>query len=395
MGTSIREGIMLIRHGRPRGLAACGCLLLAFLGAGCGREQTRKQVTIVAGVEVIANPAVPLHKDPGRVLKVREKLRIRDTGDQFYFRGPDTPEIAADGSIFIHQIGQLLKFSPEGAYFGDLIKPGQGPGEVEMPLGYLVEGDGIFVIDGGRYKVVHMTLDGRLIDETKLDEEAQVLTRGWFVGLQSRLPQERGKLADMTHIFVCVSRPDGQVRKSYTFLGKHYWGKSHFTWDTPYWAADAGRDLLFISISRDYAVKVLDLDAGRVVRSFSRAYPKVPYVVHPQAKAIFADGAPKPDFEEDIHELFHAGDSLWVRTSTVDPQKGQLFDVFSAEGDFLDSFYVQIKGRIIGVRGDTIFVNEEAEGGTISIVLYRNVERAGLPSPEKRPSSKGARAAGS
>ena len=353
------------------GLAVSGCLLLAVLGTSCGREKAQKRVTIVDGVEIVANPAVPLHKDPGRILEIREKLRIRDTGDEFFLKGPAFPEIGPDGSLYFLQLGQLLRFSSEGTFLGDLIKPGQGPGEVEMPLGYLVDGDGIFVIDGGRYKVVHMTLDGRLVDERMLDEEAQVLTRGWYVGLRSRLPRERGILSDMTHDFVCVSRPDGRVRKSTTFLGKHYWGKFHFTWDTLYWVADAGRDLLFVSVSRDYAVKVLDLDAGRVVRSFSRAYPQIPYVVRPQMKAVFADGAPKPDSEEDVRELFHAGDSLWVRTSTVDPQRGQLFDVFGAEGDFLDSFYVQVQGRIIGVRGDTIFVSEEAEDGTISIVLYR------------------------
>lgn len=367
------------------GLTVSGCLVLAFLGTSCGREQAKKRVTVIDGVEVVANPAIPLHKDPGRVLKVREKLRIRDTGDDFFLKGPAFPEIGPDGSLYFLQFGQLLKFSPEGAFLGDLIKPGQGPGEVEMPLGYLVEGDGIFVIDGGRYKVVHMTLDGRLIDETKLEEEAQVLTRGWFVGLRSRMPRERGILSDMTHDFVCVSKPDGRARKSYPFLGKHYWGKFHLTWDTPYWAADAGRDLLFVSVSRDYAVKVVDLDAGRVVRSFSRAYPQIPYVVRPQMKAVFADGAPKPDFEEDIRELFHAGDSLWIRTSTVDPQKGQLFDVFSAEGDFLDSFFVPVQDKILGVGGDVIFVQETAEDGTIAVVLYENVERAGLPSPGKRP----------
>ena len=371
-------------HIRTRA-AACGCLLLAFLGAGCGREQTRKQVTIVDGVEVVANPAGPQHKDPGRVLKVREQLRIRDTGDQFYFKGPNFPGLGPDGSLYFHQIGQLLKFSPEGQFLRDLIKPGQGPGEVEIPFGYLVEGDAISVIDGGRSKVARMTLDGRLIDETKLDEEAQVLTRGWFVGLQSRLPQERGILADMTHTFVWVSRPDGQVRRSTTFLGKHFWGQSHFTCDWPHWVADAGRDLLFISISRDYAVKVLDLNAGRVVRSFRRAYPKIPYVVRPEMKSFFAQGVPKPDFEEDILELFHTGDSLWVRTSTIDPKKGQLFDVFNVEGVFLDSFFIQIKDKIIGVRGDTIFVSEEAEDGTISVVLYQNLELAGLSAPGKRP----------
>ena len=38
------------------------------------------------------------------------------------------------------------------------------------------------------------------------------------------------------------------------------------------------------------------------------------------------------------------------------------------------SFFVGVKGRIIGVRGDTIFASEEAEDGTISVVLYQNLE---------------------
>jgi hypothetical protein len=103
-------------------------------------------------------------------------------------------------------------------------------------------------------------------------------------------------------------------------------------------------------------------------------------------KAVFArGGTPKPDFESDILELFLPGDALWVRTSTVDPQKGQLFDVFNAEGDFLDSFFVPVQDKILGVVDDVIFVQETAEDGTISIVLHKNTERAGLPAPGKRP----------
>jgi hypothetical protein len=350
-------------------------VLLALFGAAC-KATPKRQVTVVDGVETIVNPAVPLHKKPGRVLKIREKLRIRDTGDRFYFKGPDRPEIGPDGSIYVREFGQLLKFSPDGAFLGNLIKPGQGPGEIEMPLDCLIESDGIRVMDGGRLKVVHITLDGRFLDELKLDREYGALTRSWFVGLQSFLPQQRGVLADGPHNFICASRPDGAIQKTFLFSGRSFHAQGfHFSWDTPRWVADAGRDLLFISIARDYGIKVLDLNAGRVVRTFSRSYPKVPYVVDERVQAFFAKaGAPKPDFSDDILELFSDGESLWVRTSTVDDQKGQLFDVFSAEGDFLDSFHVQVKGKIIGVRWDTIFVNEEAEDGTISVVLYETLE---------------------
>jgi hypothetical protein len=346
-------------------------VLLVLFGGGC-KATPKRQVTVVDGVETIVNPARPLHKDPGRILKVREKLRIRDTGDRFYFKGANRPEIGPDGSIYVREFGQLLKFSPGGAFLGNLIKPGQGPGEIEMPLDYLIEGDGIRVVDGGRMKVVHMTLDGRFLDELKLDREYDTMTRNWFAGLQSFLPQPRGFPAEGPHNFISSSRPDGGVQRTFTFWGRYY---GNFAWDRPRWVADAGRDLLFISLSRDYGIKILDLEAGRVVRTFRRDYPRVPFVADATTKASFARGrVPLPDFSDDILELFSDDESLWVRTSTVDDQKGPLFDVFNAEGDFLDSFHVQVKGRIIGVRGDTIFASEEAEDGTIAVVLYQNLE---------------------
>jgi hypothetical protein len=350
-------------------------LLLGASGEGCKRTPKRS-VTVVDDVEVVSNPAMPLHKSPGRVLKVREKLRIRDIGDAFYFKGPRAPEIAPDGSVFIMEFRQLLRFSPEGEFLGNLIKPGQGPGEFEMPAGYLIEGDGVFVADMAANKVVHMTFEGRYLDERRLDQEIQVLTRGWYVGLQSFRPRVSGVLADMPHNFVCAARPNGTAWKTYAFLGKHYQNQNvHFPWDTPRWVADAERDLVFISLSRKYGIKVLDLNAGRLIRSFGRDYPSLPYVVPPKVETIYAQaGVPTPDHSDDVLELFLPDANLWVRTSTVDARKGQLFDVFSAEGDFLDSFFVPVKGKILGIRGDTIFVAETAEDGTIAVVLYENLE---------------------
>jgi hypothetical protein len=350
-------------------------VLLALPGAGC-REAPKKKVTIVDGIEVVSNPALPLHKDPGRSLKVREKLRIRDTGDTFYFEFPDTPQIAPDGSIFFRDRDQLLRFSPDGTFLANLIKPGQGPGEIESQGGYLVEGDSVYVADSSAKKVVHMALDGRFLDERRLEEHYNMMTRDWFVVLMVDLPRVQGVLADATYRLVYTSKPDGDIRKTQTFLGKFFIKPPvFFAWDRAYLVADAGRNLLFVSLSRDYAIKVLDLNEGRVIRSFSRDYPSVPFVARPQDKAVFAQaGLPNPDHADDILELFHAGASVWVLTSIADEHKGSLFDVFSLDGDFLDSFFVSVKGEIFGVLGQTIFVKETAEDGTITIVLYENLE---------------------
>ncbi len=359
----------------PAAVSMCLAVLSALPGAGC-KEATKKKVSIVGGIEVVANPALPLHKDPGRILKVREKLRIRDTGDTFYFEFPAAPQIGPDGSIFFMDRDQLLKFSPDGTFLANLIKPGQGPGEIERQGGYFVEGDSVYVADNAVKKVVHMALDGRFLDERRLKDYCDTMTRDWFVGLLVDMPRVQGVLADATYRYVCASKPDGDIRKTHAFPGKFFIKPPvFFAWDRAHQVADAGRNLLFVSLSRDYAIKVLDLNEGRVIRSFSRDYPSVPYVVRPQDKAVFAQaGLPNPDHADDILELFHTGASLWVLTSTADEHKGSLFDVFSPDGDFLDSFFVSVKGEIFGVLGRTIFVKETAEDGTITVVLYESLE---------------------
>jgi hypothetical protein len=358
-----------------KGALSCLAVILGTgLLVGC-KETPKRQVTIVDGVETIVNPAGPLHKKPGRILKVREKLRIRDTGDRFFFKYPEHPEIEPGGSIFIMDKDQLLRFSPEGVFLENLVKPGQGPGEIESLNRYLIEGDTVYAADGFTSKIVHMTLDGDYLDDRRW-EHYETMTRSWVIGLLVNLPKVRGVLADATYRFLSASRSNEEIRKSYAFPGKFFSAPPvRMRWDYLVWAPDAERNILYVSLSRDYGIKVLDLDAGRIIRTFSRAYPKVPYAVPENMQAVYArGGTPKPDYESDVLELFLPDASLWVRTSTVDAKKGQLFDIFNADGDFLDSFFVPVQAKILGIRGDTIFVRETAEDGTISVVLYTNLE---------------------
>jgi hypothetical protein len=57
---------------------------------------------------IIENPATPLAKNAGRVLKLREVWRITDEGGAFYFKSPHNLQIAKNGSIFIADREQLL-----------------------------------------------------------------------------------------------------------------------------------------------------------------------------------------------------------------------------------------------------------------------------------------------
>ncbi len=59
------------RRRRKASLLGMVCLAAGLLGGAC-KETPRKQVTVVDGVEVVANPALPLHKNPAGCSRSRK-----------------------------------------------------------------------------------------------------------------------------------------------------------------------------------------------------------------------------------------------------------------------------------------------------------------------------------
>ena len=195
-------------------------------------------------------------------------------------------------------------------------------------------------------------------------------------------PKERtGKLADMEWRVRWVSMDGGTLGGEHVFPARMFVDRSvRLVWDKFLWALDRDRDLVYVSRTREYAVELLDLNAGRVVRSFKRDYPRVKYRMGENEAKIYQQYNPPPkEYESDILDLFVSGNLLWVRTSTEDARKGVLIDVFDEKGDYLDNFYVPVKGPIMAVRGDILFVKETNEEGEITIVLYKNLEPISTP----------------
>lgn len=94
-------------------------LLLIFAMSGFTR----------AGETIVRNPATPRNPKAGYDLKLVEVFRIDVTDDRFYFKDIDDIQISADGSIVVEDIGQVLKFSPDGKFIRNFFKKGEGPGE--------------------------------------------------------------------------------------------------------------------------------------------------------------------------------------------------------------------------------------------------------------------------
>ena len=139
-----------------------------------------------------------------------------------------------------------------------------------------------------------------------------------------------------------------------------------------------GKGKIFVCNSRKYSIEVLDLESGRITHRFSREYEQVKHQKEDWEDKFVKDyKAPRIRFEQDIEALFVNGGMLWVRTSTVDDEKGTLFDLFTHNGIFVDSFYIGIKGKILFVDGDIIYISERDEDYLPYIVKYKIDESIG------------------
>jgi hypothetical protein len=116
---------------------------------------------------------------------------------------------------------------------------------------------------------------------------------------------------------------------------------------------------------------VLDLNKGKVIRSFRRKYKRVRHEMSQREEdSIKKFNAPRKKYEEDINRLHLFNELLWVETSTKDEKKGIMIDVFNNKGQFLDNFYLALDGYLISVQDNFIFVNESDEEGNIVIKKY-------------------------
>ena len=59
--------------------------------------------------QIIENPERPISQNAGRVLELKEKIRIKDKPGVFYFKNPVNIKAAPDGSIFVLDEEQFLK----------------------------------------------------------------------------------------------------------------------------------------------------------------------------------------------------------------------------------------------------------------------------------------------
>jgi len=329
------------------------------------------------------NPAMPLAKNAGRVLALTEVWRITDDAGDFFLTGANNLQIADNGSIFLAESKQFLKFSPDGKFVKDLYKKGQGPGEWPSPgaFGFGLRGKDLFIYEPGANRCWRADEEGRLqeeIDLPGLDYPNFVgVVPGGVLFLNFTFPPRSewtGKSMDLpvTLVEVATGGASRKARDAAIFPSRIFVAPHRADFDMLVVKPSPDGSALYVFNGWDYRIDVLDPVSGAAVKTIKRDYPKARLVLtEAQEEDRRKNDLPKYDYRPDIQNLYPTSDHLWVETSSEDKAKGVLYDVFDKGGRFIDSFYLGAGKTLMAVREGVVFCQEKREDDALIIVKYR------------------------
>jgi hypothetical protein len=351
--------------------------------------------------QVIENPAKPKAANAGRVIAPQEVAVISDEGtSDYYFKWPRGLRTAPDGSLLLTDEAQLLEFGPNGRFVRNLFKKGQGPGEMPYPGTCIATEKDFVVYAGYPGKLVYFGPSGQYEKEIAVRTEQRTSLNligyeaGRFYFEAGEFPRTTGDpdFVDNPRTIVAVSEPDGTIRPLATFVTRAWvvtspsGGGGMFD-VTNLIAVPFGKNLIVLTHTEEYLLKIYDPAADKVIREFRRAYEKVkgaPLTEAEKKGGVIINGQhytrPERRFENDVKNVFTRGGEIWAVTSTRDKAKGVLIDIFDGDGIYRDCFWLKLPEPALGsllspgqcaLDGEFLWVVERAEDETFNIKKYR------------------------
>jgi len=337
--------------------------------------------------QIVENPKTPPSPNAGRILALKEVSRITDVPGKFLFAQPLEVFAGRDGSVYVQEYTQLLKFDSEGKFVRNLLKRGQGPGEVADNLtDVVVRKDDILLYSSNSLKLVRVDRDGKLLEDRSFAETPFSKLLGLYAGKYLFLKRERAAFPKVSGFFeanlqpVIVPEKGRMIETPYPMAvteAVHFGSKGvSISSISRVMPVSAGDREVFLFHSPGYLIERVDLETGKVLGRFRREYERVRYDAE-APKGYPAELIPK--YHNDLCRLLWRGDKLWAVTSTFDAAKGILVDVFNREGKYLDDFYLPLlKIRRnnpqyyapMAVYGDFLYLLEADEDDFISLVKY-------------------------
>lgn len=331
--------------------------------------------------------AVPGSAEP-RSLTMKETLRIGDETGGFLFKNPSDLKVNARGDVFVQGDDQILHFDAQGKFIANLVKNGEGPGEVKYMGEYQFDGDSRILSNMMPLKIMFFDGADKLSRELKVSGlqpfsnylltlngihyciEENVDFQKIKTGINTRRRQVyavdgQGKAAKTPLFFDTLDVDIIRTEKGQTFVAMNE--------ITRFLSACDGQKFVYVVSDDLYRIRQFDWPAQKPVREIRLDYARQAYIPRPDAdkQDQEMERMAGRKFFNDIWALRILGKDLLVITSQIDPQKGVRVDRFNTEGRLVDSVYIEIPGvkrpddlkrKPLFFRGDefwTVFVDED------------------------------------
>ena len=360
-------------------------------------------VTAIAFGQIVENPAKPKAANAGRVVVPEEVLAISDEGtSDYYFKWPRGLKTAPDGSLFLLDESQVLRFDKNGKFLQNLFKKGQGPGEVNNVSACLPAVKNFIIHSPYPNKLVFFDLAGKyerelpVRSETRSMMTALLFHGGTFYFETREFPRVKGDpdYVDSPHSILAVNEATGEIKTLAAFPTRAFVvsspsGEGGMFDITSLIATPFKNELLALAHTEEYLIKIHDPAGDKVVREFRRAYERVkpePLTKEQKKGGMIIDGKhygpPELKFQNDVRNLLARCDEIWAVTSTKDKSKGILIDVFDGEGVYRDCFWLKLPELALksvlspgscALDGDSLWIVERSEDETFAIKKYRVV----------------------
>ena len=344
---------------------------------------------------VIENPGKPTSQTAGRIVGLKEVLRIEEDGKDIIFNSPYGLRIGPDEGIYFYDSGQLYKYDSEGNFVCTFLKFGQGPGEVERWTVFTFLNDQVIVQAGAPPKILTYDLEGNFINEIKTDMPHAythfICPGKTLLGFQKDIdeniiPKKEGYY-DMPLNLYEVRLDEDDQRKIHSFPIK-YFVRPGMWWEqiAPAFAFQDA-DTLYIAHTEEYQIKHVDLAAKRTERIIKREYDRVKYLPSKEylerIRRNPRSSPPVRKYVQDIRYLAVVDEDLWVLTSAKDTAGRPLIDIFDEAGGYIDNFYLDFPetsapnrlgmGSIIIIK-DYVFSVDQGLDDFYSIAKYQIID---------------------
>jgi hypothetical protein len=334
---------------------------------------------------IIENPEKPLNKNAGRIIQLKEILRIKDEGRDFYFKEPWGIDVAVDGSIFVKDKEKLYKFDASGRFEKNMAKKGQGPGEITTEIGDIIVKDNEIIFPCATMnKVIKLDTEGNFVKEVipkkrALKLIAYYMNKYFIVDFMPKSFEMEEGYKDIDRNLFIFDEEGNASPTQYSFPVKHYWARPQLragSFSTQYvtrlHTSKASQKYIYICHTQDYLIKQFDLEKLQISKVFRRVYPRVKFN---------SDEMRPFKFYNDVYRLLIYKGNVWALTSTLDKEKGILVDVFSEEGKYLDNFYLPLLNSKTGdcfyqlyfpmvIKGDYLYAIEHDEDWNFYVAKY-------------------------